>query len=115
MFRVVASFWISLVIGGPALAGDTVSFNHDVASILWKNCAGCHRPGEVGPFSLLTYQDAARRANFLEEVTSSRTMPPWKAEPGFGTFHDERRLSEAEIRTIADWAEAGAPEGDAKD
>ena len=98
-----------------ASAADAPNFNKDIAPIVWKNCAGCHRPGEVGPFSLLTYKDAAKRASFLHEITESRRMPPWKAEPGFGEFHDTRRLSDQEIRTIARWAEAGAPEGNAKD
>ena len=103
-----------LVVAGTARA-EGPTFNKDVAPILWKNCAGCHRPGEVGPFPLLTYNDAAKRADFLQELTGSRRMPPWKPEPGFGTFHDARTLSEAEIKTIADWSEAGAPEGDSRD
>ena len=106
---------ISWLLGaGPARA-DGPTFNKDVAPILLKNCAGCHRPGEVGPFPLLSYKDAAKRAGFLAEITEARRMPPWKPEPGFGEFHDDRRLSDAEIKTIADWAEAGTPEGDAKD
>src|SRR5579883_739062 len=94
---------------------DSPTFNRDIAPILWKNCAGCHRPGEIGPFPLLTYRDAARRADFLAEVVEGRRMPPWKPEPGFGSFHDEQRLTDGEIRRIADWAQAGAPEGDAND
>jgi hypothetical protein len=100
---------------GASIREDVPTFNRDIAPILWKNCAGCHRPGEIGPFSLLTYRDAAKRADFLAEITESRRMPPWKPEPGFGSFHDEQRLTDEEIRRIADWAEAGAPEGDAKD
>lgn len=96
-------------------AGSTPTFNKDVAPLLWKNCAGCHRPGEVGPFSLLTYQDASKRAGFLRDITAERRMPPWKPEPGFGDFHDVRRLSDADIATLAAWADAGAPEGDAAD
>ena len=65
---------------------ETPTFTKDVAPILWKNCAGCHRPGEVGPFSLLTYHDAAKRADFLADITAERRMPPWKAEPNFGNF-----------------------------
>jgi mono/diheme cytochrome c family protein len=102
----------------PAVAdlGPTApTYTKDIATILWKNCASCHRQGEVGPFPLLTYADAAKRANFLSQVTESRTMPPWKPEPGFGKFHDERRLTDAEIQKIADWADAGAPEGKATD
>ncbi|HEX3726930.1 MAG TPA: hypothetical protein VHV08_11835 [Pirellulales bacterium] len=95
-------------------ASAKVTFNEHVAPILWKNCGGCHRPGEVGPFSLLTYQDAAKRADFLAEITKSRRMPPWKAEPNFGKFMDERRLNDQEIATLAQWAKAGAPEGNVK-
>jgi hypothetical protein len=108
----VCLVWLS---GIGAVRGAVPTYTKDVAPILWKNCAGCHRAGEIGPFSLLTYKDAAKRASFLAEITSSRRMPPWKAEPGFGSFHDERRLSEPEIRKIADWADGGAPEGEAKD
>ncbi|WP_435010755.1 ascorbate-dependent monooxygenase [Tundrisphaera lichenicola] len=106
---------LALLVDVGVAGADAPTFNKDVAPILWKNCAGCHRPGEVGPFSLLSFKDAAKRANFLREITETRRMPPWKAEPGFGEFHDERKLTEAEIRTIADWTEAGAPEGDPKD
>src|SRR2546421_520143 len=76
--------------GGPLRAprpigGDDepVTYNAHVAPILWKRCAGCHRPGEAGPFSLLTYADAARRAEFLVEVTQSRQMPPWRPIHGY--------------------------------
>jgi hypothetical protein len=99
---------------GNALA-EVPTYNKDIAPILWKNCAGCHRPGEIGPFSLLNYKDAAKRSSFLAEITESRRMPPWKPEPGFGSFHDERRLSDAEIKKITAWAEGGAPEGIAGD
>jgi hypothetical protein len=91
------------------------TFSKDVAPLLWKNCASCHRPGEVGPFPLLTYKDAAKRADFLAEITASKRMPPWKAEPGYGSFHDARTLTSAEIDTLAAWAKAGAPEGDPQD
>jgi len=96
-------------------AAATPTFNKDVAPILFQNCAACHRPGEVAPFSLLTYQDAAKRAKFLKEVTQERRMPPWMPEPGPHRFLDERRLSDADLKTLADWVDAGAPEGDARD
>ncbi|HWE36858.1 MAG TPA: ascorbate-dependent monooxygenase [Isosphaeraceae bacterium] len=92
-----------------------VTFAKDVAPILWAKCAGCHRPGEVGPFSLLSYRDAARRAEFLREVTESGRMPPWKPEPGFGTFEDDDRLTPRERAILARWADDGAPEGDPAD
>ena len=95
-----------------AAAAAPPTFNEDIAPILHSQCATCHRPGEVAPFSLLTYEDAAKRAQLIAAVTSARVMPPWKAEEGHGTFVGERRLSKAQIDTIREWATAGAPEGD---
>ncbi len=89
------------------------TYNKDIAPVLYKNCAGCHRPGEVAPFSLLTYQDAAKRAALIAAVTQARVMPPWKAEPGYGQFQDERRLTGEQIALIGNWAKSGTPEGDA--
>jgi len=94
---------------------EPVTYTKDIASILWNNCAGCHRPGEVGPFPLLTYEDAAKRAEFIADITASGQMPPWKAESGFGKFLDERHLTDEELEKLIQWAEAGAPEGDSKD
>jgi len=106
--RILVALW-----AGGAFAA-TPTFNHDVAPLLYQNCAGCHRPGQVAPFPLLTYQDAAKRAQLIATVTASRYMPPWKAEPGYGHFRDERRLTDVEIATLRDWAKNGAPEGDPK-
>jgi len=102
---------------GLALAGDApnVTFTKDVAPILWKHCASCHRPGEVGPFPLVAYEDAAKRANFLRHLTTTRRMPPWRPEPQFGAFQDARRLSDSDMQTLARWSRAGAPQGDPKD
>lgn len=102
-----------LATAGTVFAAPT--YTKDVAPILHKHCVACHRPGEIAPFSLLTYKDAAKRADFLADIVASRRMPPWHAEPGFGKFHGERRLSDAEIATIKQWAEADAPQGDPKD
>jgi hypothetical protein len=96
---------------GPA-AGQEVTFSKDVAPILWKHCAACHRPGDIGPFPLTAYKDAAKRARHLKQVTADRRMPPWKPEPGYGDFKDERRLTNGEIALIAKWADGGASEGD---
>lgn len=104
-----------VVLLAPVADGGEVTYSKDVAPILYKNCTGCHRPGEVGPFSLLTYKDAARRAGSIREVTADRSMPPWKPAQGFGKFHDARRLDDAEIAAIARWADAGSPEGDPRD
>jgi hypothetical protein len=98
--------------GALAASAATPTFNTDVAPILYKNCATCHRPGEVAPFALLSYQDAAKRAKLIATVTQARFMPPWKAEPGHGSFMNERRLTDQQIATLRDWAANGAPEGD---
>src|SRR5262249_38679636 len=98
-----------------ARADEPVTFNKHVAPILWKGCAECHHKGAVAPFPLVTYKPAANRARFLAQVTAARRMPPWRAEKGYGPFVNERRMSDADIRSIARWAEAGAPEGDPKD
>lgn len=110
-FRFLAVMSVTVTLA-PAGAADSPTFNKDVAPILFKHCASCHRPGEIAPFSLLEYKDAAKRAAFLAKITGENRMPPWSPEPGFGHFKDERRLTEAEKSTIAAWAKAGAPEGD---
>ena len=96
-------------------AGSAVTFSRDVAPIIFGRCAVCHRPGEIGPFSLLTYDDARQHARQIAEVTARRVMPPWKPDPGVGDFLDARVLSTAEIDTIARWVADGAPEGDRRD
>ena len=99
----------------PLLSGAPPTFNKDVAPILYEKCAICHRPGEVAPFSLLTYQDTAKRAGLIATVTKSRYMPVWKPEPGYGQFQHERRLTDEQIALLGDWAKNGAPEGNPKD
>jgi mono/diheme cytochrome c family protein len=92
--------------------GETVTYAGQIAPILRAHCVECHRPGEVGPFSLLTYRDAAKRAHLLSDVAATRQMPPWKAQPGFGEFLDAHRLTRRELALLDRWAETGAPEGD---
>lgn len=98
-----------------AKAKASVTFNKDVAPLVFQHCATCHRPGEVAPFSLLSYRDVRKRAELIRDVTGDRVMPPWRAEPGSGHFADERRLSDEQVATIARWVDAGAPEGDPAD
>lgn len=92
-----------------------ITFNRDIAPILFHSCAACHRPSEAAPFSLLTYSDVKKHARQIAEVTKSRAMPPWLPEPQQLKFADEQRLSDAEIDRIATWVEQGAVEGDPKD
>jgi len=92
-----------------------VTFNRDIAPIMFRSCAQCHRPGEAAPFSLLTYSDAKRHARQIADVTESRAMPPWLPEPQKLKFADELRLSDEEINLIKRWVEQGAEEGAAAD
>src|SRR5262245_53531355 len=101
--------------GHVAARAEDVTFNRDVAPILFAKCASCHRPGEAAPFSLLRYDDARRRAKQIVEVTQKRFMPPWPPHAGFGDFVGERRLMDEELKKLAAWAAAGAPQGDAAD
>jgi hypothetical protein len=87
----------------------------DVAPIVFANCAYCHRPGEIAPFSLLSYREARPWAVSIKKAVSSRQMPPWNADPHFGSFRDERRLTSAEIATIVAWVDGGAKEGNPAD
>jgi hypothetical protein len=91
------------------------TFTKDVAPILQKNCQTCHRPGEGGPFPLITYADARLMATSIKRVVSQKTMPPWFADPSYGHFANDRSLPENDIRTLVAWVNAGAPEGDPKD
>ncbi len=109
--------YASIAFTAAALAAGTAStsvptYNRDIAPILYQNCATCHRPGEVAPFSLLTYQDTAKRAALIATVTRAHVMPPWKPEAGYGEFRDARRLTDGQIALIQQWASHGAPEGD---
>jgi tetratricopeptide (TPR) repeat protein/mono/diheme cytochrome c family protein len=90
-----------------------MTFTRDVAPIVFANCGVCHHPGGPAPFSLLTYALAKQHATQMAEVTRRRLMPPWKSEPGFGEFIGQRYLTEAEIGTIQQWVQDGAPEGEA--
>ena len=92
-----------------------VTWSKEIAPIFQQHCQGCHRPGDIAPFSLLTYVDAYRERQKVLRVVERRKMPPWKPVLGFGEFLDARRLSEAEIASIRDWVTAGAPEGDPND
>ena len=96
----------------PAPPGDVPTWSKDVAPILQQHCQTCHRPGEAGPFPLLTYQDARRRAGKIRDAVADRVMPPWFADPRYGTFSNAMGLSASERDAILRWADGGRPEGD---
>jgi hypothetical protein len=91
------------------------TFSKDVAPILYKNCTGCHRPGEIGPMPLLTYDDARPYATAIKDEVQAGHMPPWHAAAPAGMFLNERRLSDADKQTLFRWVEGGAPRGNDRD
>jgi Flp pilus assembly protein TadD len=99
----------------PAATTSPVTFNKDVAPIVFANCAPCHRPGEVAPFSLLTYADAAKHADGMVEETRGRHMPPWLPERGEFPIEGDRRLRDDQIATIERWVKGGKVEGNPAD
>jgi hypothetical protein len=105
----------------PALASaravheSPVTFNRDIAPIIFDRCAGCHHPGQAAPFSLLSYADVRKHSKIIAEVTQRRYMPPWLPEKGYGEFVGERRLTDDQIDLIQRWVGQGAVEGEAGD
>jgi len=112
-------FLVALVLGGPAIWAEespsSVTFNKDVLPILQRHCQTCHRPGQIAPMSLLSYQETRPWAPAMKAAVESRKMPPWFADSRVGHFLNDRSLKPSEIETIAKWADTGAAEGDAKD
>jgi peroxiredoxin/mono/diheme cytochrome c family protein len=100
---------------GEPNAHSRVTYTKDVARILNKSCIACHRAGQIGPFPLTNFEDAAGWADMIVEVTESGRMPPWHADPKYGRFANDARMSDADRRTLAQWAAAGAPEGNRRD
>jgi peroxiredoxin len=92
-----------------------ITYAKDVAPILQNRCQECHRPGEVGPMSLLTYDKAKAWADTISEVVLEERMPPWYADPGHGKFKNDRHLTKAESDTLLEWVSQGCPKGDEKD
>src|SRR5580700_1305851 len=92
----------------------SVTYYRDVLPLLQANCQQCHRPGEIGPFALMNYKQAVNWAEDIKTYTETRLMPPWKITAGVA-FHNERRMSEKDIVTLAKWVEEGTPEGNPAD
>src|ERR1700746_446997 len=76
----------------PPAPEHPVTFSKDVAPILYKSCTGCHRPNDIAPMSLLTYKDARPWAAAIRQAVTQRVMPPWYADPHYGTFSNDPRL-----------------------
>jgi len=110
---------LALVLGASAHRRSTspppVTFNRDIAPIVFQYCSPCHRPGETAPFSLLNYQDTAKFAAQIAVITRRRIMPPWLPAPSDLKFSGELRLSDEQIALFQAWADEGLPEGDPRD
>lgn len=92
-----------------------VTFTKDIAPIFYQNCSECHRPGEIAPFSLMTYKEARPWGKSIREKVAEGVMPPWHADPAHGKFKNDRRLSQQEKDAILSWVDGGMKEGSAKD
>lgn len=105
-------------VASPLVASDensSVTFNKDVLPILQRNCQVCHRPGEAAPMSFLTYESTRPWARAIKGAVLSKKMPPWLADPGYGTFRNAPNLTPADIKLLTNWADNGAPEGNPAD
>jgi hypothetical protein len=89
-----------------------ITFSEHIAPVIFKNCTSCHRPGEAGPFNLLTYSDVVSRSKLIKFVTQNRFMPPWPADAVYTHFVNENVLTDEEIKLIAQWVDEGCLQGD---
>ena len=107
--------WTLLAGAAAPAAAQHVTYYRDIAPILQRSCQECHRPGEVGPMSLMSYDDARRSASRIAEALTIGKMPPWYADPGVNHFANDRTLPPDQIARIMAWIDAGTPPGDPKD
>jgi hypothetical protein len=105
----------SVVSAQPAVDAAAPTFTRDLAPVVFQHCSPCHRPGAVGPFPLLTFDDVRSRARQVVQAVTRRTMPPWKATTGVGEFEGDRRLADAQVALFQRWLDRGALHGDARD
>jgi peroxiredoxin/mono/diheme cytochrome c family protein len=96
-------------------ANSDVTYCKQISRIFQDHCVSCHRPGEIAPFSLTDYGEAAGWADMIQEVVREKRMPPWHANPKYGHFRNDISLSEADKETIYKWVAAGAPKGNPAD
>src|SRR5579884_3353720 len=97
------SAFVALILAVSGVAAEPVTFNQQIAPIIYRNCSSCHRPGEAAPFPLLSYKDVAPKGKIIAAAVSSHLMPPWKAEPASYKYRDERRLTDEQISLIQQW------------
>src|ERR1041385_1531702 len=110
-FRFMRKITLLLFVSLCIVAAPAVTFHKHVEPILQNSCQECHRPGEIGPMPLLTYEQVRPWAKSIKTFVLKNQMPPWPADPHYGKFANDRSLSKAQIDTIAAWVDANAPEG----
>ncbi len=115
VFSLIVICAASMTAGLARGADSATTFNKDVAPIVFNHCTACHRPNNIGPFSLVTFQDAKKRAKQLARITEKRIMPPWLPSGEWAEFKHARTLTEAQVAVFASWVQDGALEGDATD
>ena len=115
----LASAGTVLVVRLSASSGQTppreISFSKDVAPIVYAHCVRCHRPGEIAPFSMLTYKETRPWARSIRLEVLTRGMPPWFADPRHGVFSNSRLLADQDVQTLVAWVDGGAKEGNPAD
>jgi mono/diheme cytochrome c family protein len=105
----------AILSGVTAVHAAAPTFSKDVAPIFFQRCVQCHRPDDVAPMSLLDYKSARPWAKAIREAVATRKMPPWFADPAYGHFSNDPRLTDREIQIVRSWVDGGAPEGNPKD
>ena len=113
--RIPALILLAALLAPVAAAAQTPTFAKDVAPIFYSKCVECHRPTMFAPMSLVKFDEARPWAKSIRNRVSTRTMPPWGADPTHGIFKNDPRLTDKEIATILAWVDGGAPKGDDKD
>ncbi len=115
MLKLAALGFAGVLAASAGNAPANVTFDKDVLPVLQNRCQECHRPGEIAPMSLLTYQEARPWAKAIKAAVLQKQMPPWYADPRYGHFSNDMSLSQPEIDTIVAWVDTGAKEGNPKD
>ncbi len=95
-----------------AVFAQTPTWSNDVASIIYNNCSTCHRDGGIGPFTLMSYDDAVFNSGGIKSQVQSKLMPPWKPDPNYTHFKDERILTQDQIDLLSAWVDGGTLSGD---
>src|SRR5437899_3640211 len=102
------SVFFLLAVARPGTA-QPYTWSEHIAPIIYNNCTSCHRPGQVSPLPLMNYDDVRRRGSLVAETVHMGYMPPWKPEPGWAAYRDERRLTPAQIDMLTAWVDGDMP------